>query len=383
MKFLSKFTLWVILASATLTVMAGSIIAPVLPLMTKGLGVEAVYAGLIITTHGLFIAIFSPLFGKIIDIIGPKKPFIFGLVVYGLAGGAGLLINSYWLMIISRAILGIGVAAFFTSISIIIFNLYEGAERHKIMGWRASANSFGATVWPLIGGFLGTFSWHLPFAVYMVGIPLGFLTLITVPETHKGKHPQSNKEDSVLKVFRSKPVLFVIYGLIFLTNVLLYVIVVFVPQLLAKIGISNPSYIGLFISVMAISAGLTAFMYGRIKSRLSYKRIVLVTMIFWTVGLTTISLGISSFLIAVSVALFGIGQGMLLPAIIMWVGESVAPAFRGRIMSYLGTFGFIGQFLSPIIFGVVLLNLGLNGVFLVGGSITAVLFLLFSVFMRE
>jgi ACDE family multidrug resistance protein len=143
MKIHERYTLWVILASATLTVMAGSIIAPVLPWMGEGLGVSPASAGLIITTHGLFIAIFSPLFGNVIDRMGPRKPYIFGLILFALAGGAGLFIKSFWVLIISRAFLGIGVAAFFTSITVIILNLYEGTQRDKVMGWRASANSLG------------------------------------------------------------------------------------------------------------------------------------------------------------------------------------------------------------------------------------------------
>jgi hypothetical protein len=47
-----KFSLGVIFASATLTIMAGSIIAPVLNLMRDGLGVAPSSVGLIITTHG-------------------------------------------------------------------------------------------------------------------------------------------------------------------------------------------------------------------------------------------------------------------------------------------------------------------------------------------
>jgi predicted MFS family arabinose efflux permease len=85
-----KFSLSVILSSATLTIMAGSIIAPVLNLMRDGLGVAPSSVGLIITTHGLFMAFFSPLMGTIIDRKGVRRPYIMSLIGYGLAGGAGL-----------------------------------------------------------------------------------------------------------------------------------------------------------------------------------------------------------------------------------------------------------------------------------------------------
>ena len=82
MKIFNRFTLWVILASSTLTIMTGAVIAPVLNLIREGLGVDPASVGLIITTHGLFIAIFSPLFGNLIDRIGTKKPFMFSLILY-------------------------------------------------------------------------------------------------------------------------------------------------------------------------------------------------------------------------------------------------------------------------------------------------------------
>lgn len=311
--------------------------------------------------------------------MGIKKPFVFGLVLYGLVGGSGLFIKSYWVLIVSRAIFGIAVAAIAISLTVTILNLYKGVERNKIMGWRGTATNFGGIIWPLIGGFLGGFSWHLPFAVYFLGIPLGFFALITMPETRGEKNQDTG---SVLKVFRIKPVLFVIYGLLFLTMTLLYTIIVFLPQLLETMGISNPFYISLFLAVAALSAELTSLMYGKIKSRLSYKMIVLIALSLWAVGFTAISQASSGVIIAASVALFGVGQGMLIPATMVWAGETVAIPFRGRIISYLIAFGFIGQFSSTIIFGPVSLSFGLNGVFLMAGGICALL-LVFSAAMRK
>ncbi len=375
MEIINRFSLWVILASATLTIMAGSIIAPVLNLMRQGLGIDPSSVGLIITTHGLFIAIFSPLMGSLIDRFGAKRPCALGLVLYGLAGGSGLLINSYWVLLVSRALLGIGVAAFFNSITVMILNLYGGEERNKVMGWRGSANSVGGILWPLIGGSLGGLSWHLPFAVYLVGIPLGFLLFVTVPETHKEITGEVGKQGSVLGVFKDHPILFANYGLMLLTSILLYVNVVFLPQLLERMGISNPFHIGLFITIMALSAGLASLMYGRIKSKLSYRIIVFLALALWTVGFTAVSQAFHPLMIATSVVLFGIGQGMVMPTVMVWVGEIVPVSFRGRFSSYLGTFGFIGQFLSPLIFAPILLLLGLNGVFLVAAGICALSFL--------
>jgi len=373
-----KLSLGIIFASATLTIMAGSIIAPVLNLMRDGLGIAPSSVGLIITTHGLFMALFSPLMGSIIDRKGVRRPYIAALFLYGLAGGSGLLIDSFWVFLVSRACLGIGLAGVFAGINVLILNMYDGIGRDRVMGWRGTAQSFGGVIWPLIGGALGAISWRFPFAVYMVAIPIGLLAIAAVPEPiiqHRSG-PNSQSSTSVLTIFRNSPVLFIIYGLIFFGNLLLYSIVVFLPQLLESFGISSTFRIGLFITAMTASAGVTAFIYGKIRSRFSYQVIVTMAVALWMLAFTTISQACGSWIVVVAVALFGVSQGLIMPTVMVWVGAVVPPSFQGRFSSYLGTFGFIGQFLSPILFAPVFMQLGFKGVFLTGAGVGAVWFVL-------
>lgn len=373
----SKMLLFIILASATFTVMAGAIIAPVLNLMRDSLGVNQALIGFVITTHAILIAILSPLVGHIVDKVGTRKPFMFGLILYGLAGGSGLFINSYWILIVSRVFVGIGAACILTPITVMILNIYKGAERDKVMGWRASANSAGGIIWPLVGGFLGTFSWHYPFGVYLVGFILGILALIIVPETHQKIENDSKKYDSIFNVLKQNPLIISIYGLMFWTMTLLYVIIIFLPQLLENIGISNPFHISLFIFVSAFAGGFTSFVYGKIKSHLSYKMIFSIVLLVWTVTFILISQTSSAIIIASLVAFLGIAQGMAMPAGLILLGELSESKFRGRVVSYYPTFGFVGQFTSPIIFGSISLWFGLSKVFLVAGVGNLILFILF------
>jgi len=374
----TKVSLSVILSAATLTIMAGSIIAPVLNVMRDSLGVAPSAVGLIITTHGLFMALFSPLMGSLIDRKGVKRPFVFALIGYGLAGGSGLLINSYGLLLVSRACLGIALAGIFTGINVLILNMYEGSRRDRVMGWRGSAQSFGGVVWPLIGGALGGFSWHFPFAVYLLAIPIGLLALVFVPEpeTQVQAVASAKDETSVFSVFRQSPILFVIYGLMFFANVLLYAIVIFLPQLLETFGIAGTFRIGLFLTAMTGSAGATAFIYGWVRSHFSYRTIITVAVLLWTAAFAFISQATSGPVIAGSVALFGVSHGLILPTVMVWIGNVVPLSFRGRFSAYLGSSGFIGQFLSPILFAPILIIAGIKGVFLVGAGIGACWFLL-------
>ena len=380
-----KATRWVLLASATMTVMSGAIIAPVLNLMGDGLGVDPGAARILITTHSIFIAVFSPLYGVLIDRIGPKKPFTFGLALYGISGVTGLFINDYWLLFASRALLGIGAASIFTSITVLILNLYkQGVERNRVMGWRASSQSAGGIVWPLLGGFLGTFSWHFPFAVYLIGIPLALLALRYIPRTDRQTvTAATSQEKTVLRVIRETPMLYGIYLLIFLTSVFLYSLVVFLPEVLKYLNVISPFYIGLYISGMSLVAGISSLMYGRARAKLSYKTIVIIALALWAIGFILLSRAASGVLVGLSVALFGAGQGMVMPTVQLWAGELVPASFRGRITSYLGSFGLGGQFLSPIILSAVESAFGLSAVFLVIGVTSSLVLVAFLVLVRN
>ncbi len=371
------FSLGVIFASATLTIMAGSIIAPVQNLMRDGLGVAPTSIGLIITTHGLFMALFSPLMGVIIDRKGVKGPYIITLICYGLAGGSGLLINSFWVFLISRACLGIALAGIFTAINVLILNMYEGIERDRVMGWRGSAQSLGGAIYPVIGGTLGEFSWRFPFAVYLMGIPIGLCAVTAIPKPslqHRAGH-RISESLSVFGVFRENPVLWVIYGLMLFGNILLYVIVIYLPQFLESFGITSSFHISLFLSVMTTSGALTSFIYGKIRSRFTYHGIVTFSVALWVVLFTIISQASDIRMIIVGGALFGVSQGLLMPTVMVWIGEVVPPSFRGRFSSYLGSSGYIGQFLSPYLFGPVYMLVALKGVFLASAGVGLAWFL--------
>ncbi len=357
--------LWVIMASATLTTATGIVIAPSLNLMREGLNITPPAAGLIITAHGLCVALLSPVFGTLMDRIGTRKPFAFGLILYGAAGGSGLILQSYWLLIVTRVLVGVGVAAFYNAITVTILSIYT--EKSKVMGWRGSANSLGGIVWPLIGGFLGSFSWHLPFGVYLVGIPLGVIVLVTIPDVKK----VTRDKYSLATVFKENPLLFGIYGLMFLQVVLLYGVVVFLPQLLGTLTMSHPFTISLFITAIGISTGIVSFLYGKIKKRLSYTVIICFALVLWVIGFSAISL-INVWVIASSVVILGAGAGLILPTVMVWVGDIGPSSFRGRISSYLGVFLFLGQFISPVIFAPVVSFSGFLGVFQVSAGICVV-----------
>lgn len=372
MRVFDKYYVWVMVVYATLPVMAGAIIAPVINRIQADLAISATAAGIIITAQALFIALCSPISGALIDRFGAKTPVVLGLVLYGLGGSAGLWISSYGGLIVSRVFMGLGIAAFFNATAVVILNFYAGTERDKIMGWRSSANSAGGILWPVAGGFLGRFSWHAPFATYLVALPLAGFAWLTTPEIRSDASIE-RENIRVLQVLRQNTKLLPVFGLAFLTGVLAFGVIIFLPPLLDMIAVSNPLTISFFISGMMLAAGATSLLYGRIRARFSYSTIITAALLLWTVSLITLGMAPSAHSYGVAAALFGVGQGLVLPAITLLAGETAPISYRGRIVSYLGAFLFLGQFASPVMLGPVTARVDVSGMFLAVGVLCAVL----------
>ncbi|MFC7225655.1 MFS transporter [Halalkalicoccus sp. GCM10025322] len=363
----TRATLWVILASATLTVMAGAILGPIVPAIQSSLDVSESLAGLIITTHGALIVLVSPIAGTLIDRVGPRRPFIAGLLLYAAGGGAGLIIDSFIPLLISRAVLGVGVAFIYSGITVLIYDLYEGQRMNRALGLRSSANSVGGVVWPLIGGALGTLSWQAPFGVYLIALPLGLLAVVTVPETGRSKDTTRARSGTgiagVAAILRRRPALLSVYVLYFAANAFLYSIVVFYPQLLAELGITSSLSISLYLSANGVAGGISAAIYDRLVARTSRHVLVAIALLLWVGAFIGATLANSALTAVPTVVVFGLGQGLVFPSAFAWI-EALAPTDRqGQFSSYLASSGYTGQFLSPVLFGLVVPLFGIRGVF--------------------
>lgn len=369
----TRATLWVIVASATLTVMAGAILGPIVPSIQSNLGVSESLAGLIITTHGALIVLFSPVAGAIVDRIGPRRPFVAGLVLYAVGGGAGLLIDTFGLLLVSRAVLGVGVAFMYTGVMVLIYELYEGQRMQRALGLRSSANSMGGVFWPLLGGGLGTISWQAPFGVYLIALPLGLLAVLTVPETARredGSSDPGSGVGAIIEGFRNQPAILLVYLLYFGTNVLIYVIVVFFPQLLGTVGITSSLTISFYLGGNGLAGGISAALYDRFLRVTTRYRLIAIALVLWLFAFGAAVWANSPLTAIPTVVLFGAGQGLVFPSAFSWI-EALAPAdTQGQFSSYLASAGWSGQFLSPIVFGPLVPIFGIKGVF--GGAAVTV-----------
>src|SRR5204862_413673 len=118
--------------------------------------------------------------GRAADLLGRRRVFIVGLVLFSLASLAGGFAQSEGVLIGARAVQGLGAAILSpAALSIVVTMFREGAERNKALGaWGAVAGSGGAAG-VLLGGVLtDTLGWQW---VLFVNVPIGIIAALLAP----------------------------------------------------------------------------------------------------------------------------------------------------------------------------------------------------------
>ncbi len=151
----------------------------------SGSGLEWVVNAYALTFGGLLL-----LGGRAGDILGRKRVFIAGIILFSVASLLGGFANSEAWLLAARALQGVGGAIVApTALSLVTTNFPEGRERNRAMGVYAAMSIGGAAVGLLVGGVLTTyFSWRW---VLFVNVPIGLLVALLAPRAlaESKRHP--------------------------------------------------------------------------------------------------------------------------------------------------------------------------------------------------
>lgn len=360
-----KGRLWEFIALASIPVVlvfGNSMLIPILPDMKKHLGISQFQSSLVITLFSITAALFIPIAGYLSDRFSRKAVMIPSLIVYGGAGilaGMGAVWNSYTIVIISRAIQGLGAAGTAPIAMALVGDMYKGGTESKALGLIEAANGGGKVLSPIIGSLLALIVWYAAFFAFPI---FCFLSLIAV--IWLIKEPKKQKEAQKLgdyihalgQIFKQKGrwlitsffagslALFILFGVLF-----------YLSDILEK----KPYNIdgvpkGLVLAIPLLGMVITSYTTGSL-----IKKNGLLMRVLMNVGLTiiTASLALTIFFyynIYVFIGLLtlsSIGTGLLLPCLNTIITGSVSKGERGMITSLYSSLRFFGVAMGPPLFG--------------------------------
>jgi EmrB/QacA subfamily drug resistance transporter len=132
-----------------------SVVNVALPSIRHGLGFSEVDLQWVVNAYTVTFAGFLLLGGRAADLLGRRRVFVGGLVLFGLASLAGGVADSQLQLIAARAIQGLGGAVIApASLSILTTTFKEGRERNRAVGIWGAMGGAGGAAGVLLGGII-------------------------------------------------------------------------------------------------------------------------------------------------------------------------------------------------------------------------------------
>jgi EmrB/QacA subfamily drug resistance transporter len=163
-----------------MTVLDVSIVNVALPTIGADLHFSPENLQWVVTAYALTFGGFLLLGGRAADLLGRRRVFMVGVVLFSIASLACGLSNSDGMLIAARAVQGLGGAIISpAALSIVSAAFTEGAERNKALGIWGALGGSGAAVGVLAGGVLTKYAgWEW---IFFVNVPVGAAVVLVAP----------------------------------------------------------------------------------------------------------------------------------------------------------------------------------------------------------
>ena len=336
-----------LLLVSSLTIMSMITISASLPDMTNtfsSLPNGNKLVKLTLTFPALFIALSAIIAGVIIDKFGRLKLLGLSLVLYALGGSSGYWLDSIYLILAGRALLGVSVGISMTIVTTLVADYYQGKARQKFAGLQIAVMSIGGIIFITLGGVLADIHWRVPFLLY-------FFSLLILPFVYLYLKEPSDafKNEQLDKSIKSPIIIWFVFFNIMLMWILFFIIPVQIPFYLKSIGVEKNALIGIAIASSTFFSAVAAFSYSKIKDKLEYRQIFCIGYFLMALAYLCIAYGNTYETVLLAMLLAGLGMGIMIPNANIWVMQLAPAEIRGKEIGRLTTFWFMGQFLSPIV----------------------------------
>jgi EmrB/QacA subfamily drug resistance transporter len=229
--------LTIIAASQLMVVLDATIVNIALPQMQHALGFSTTSLSWVLNAYTLTFGGLLLLGGRAGDILGRRRVFIAGILVFTLASFLGGLATSAGWLLAARALQGVGAAiAAPTALSLITTNFAEGQARNRAFGVFSAVAVSGGAIGLLAGGVLTSWlSWRW---VLFVNVPIGLLLAALAPLYITESERQPGRFDLAGALTSTAGMTALVYGFI----------------RAAQQGWSNPGTIGSFVAAAVLLA---------------------------------------------------------------------------------------------------------------------------------
>ncbi|KQX46372.1 MULTISPECIES: MFS transporter [unclassified Streptomyces] len=146
----------------------------------------------VITLYALVMAAFMLIGGRLGDILGRRRVFLLGLVVYATGSALTAVAPTLWVLTLGWSVIeGLGAALVLPAMAALVAESYRGRDRAVAYGVIGGLAGAGIAIGPLLGGWVTTYlTWRLVFAGEVVVVVAVLCAHRAIPRTEDtGRRP--------------------------------------------------------------------------------------------------------------------------------------------------------------------------------------------------
>lgn len=350
-----------ILSLSLLTVMAGAAVAPALGVIQAHFAdTDQLFVQMVISVPALFIVITNFIFPKLCKVFGARTLVLMGLLLYTVGGCAAGLFDNIFAVLVTRALVGIGVGIIMPLSTGLLSYYYRPEQQVGLMGYSSAMNQMGGVIATLLSGLLANVSWRVSFLVYLMGLISIVLCLFFLPNDRitqetpakegRGKENRGKKEASGgAGVFRSN-IVYILAMFLLMSAFFIYP-ANFALETVSE-GIIPQNYIAVIMAGMDFIAFCGGLLFVRAKMLLGGKTKFLAPLCFLIGYLLLALLGGWAGTLLGSIFV-GFANGAGIPFIMSEASMKAGKAAATTVMPLISAALYLAQFVSPMLMSVV------------------------------
>lgn len=336
------------LLSISLFLMMAPQISSALPLMYQafpGVNQSSIEMLSTIPNFGIIVGlVLSPI---LIRLMKPKYTVLLGLFITLISGTVPIYISSYFPILFSRFLLGVGIGLFNSLAVSMIPKFYKDNEEQlaTMLGFQNVMGSIGAAVSSFLVGYLVTISWHAAFAIYLLVIPSLVLFYIFIPNDNLSKSKQVSSDKQAASIMINAKVI-LIAALMFIIFTFYMPIAYKLPVLITqeRLGtLPQAAFLAGISSLLGIPLGAS---FGYFFKKL-HDKIFPIGFGLVTFGFFILSSAVNILIVFIAMIIIGFGFGLGVPYMYNWLAWVAPEGAMNLATTIVLVMVNIGCFISP------------------------------------
>lgn len=169
--------IWVLISAAFIVAIGFGIVAPVLPQFAHSFDLGVTATTIVVSSFAFFRLITAPAGGRLVNRFGERPIYVTGLLIVSASTFAVAAAQTYWQLLLFRALGGIGSTMFTVSAMALIVRIAPRNGRAKATGMYATAFLIGNIAGPVVGGLMAGLGMRVPFIIYGTGLVIAAIVV--------------------------------------------------------------------------------------------------------------------------------------------------------------------------------------------------------------